>query len=62
MFALWHRLDCEGKTVGPRIPRHPFWLGLLWERQDGYIAGLPPAVQRVLFGGLARLERAVGYV
>jgi mannose-6-phosphate isomerase-like protein (cupin superfamily) len=61
MFELWHRLDREGRTVGPGIPRNPLWLGVLWERQDGYIAGPPPAVQRLIFGGLARLARTVGY-
>lgn len=61
MFELWHRLDRQGKTLGPGIPKNPLWLGVLWERQDGYIAGLPPAAQRLVLGGLARLARAVGY-
>lgn len=61
MFELWHRLDRQGKTLGPGIPKNPLWLGVLWERQDGYIAGLPPVAQRLVLGGLARLARAVGY-
>ena len=35
-------------------------MGLLWERQEGYVAGLPEPVQRLVFGGLARLTRQVG--
>lgn len=61
MFELWHRLDLEGKTNRRGVPTNPLALGLLWERQDGYIAGLPASVQRLVFGGLARLARLVGY-
>ncbi len=61
MFELWHRLDLEGKTNRQGVPTNPLALGLLWERQDGYVAGLPASVQRLVFGGLARLARLVGY-
>lgn len=60
MFELWHRLDGAGKTNRQGVPRNPLWLGLLWERMDGYIAGPPAAVQRIVFGGLARLARLFG--
>jgi len=61
MFELWHRLDREGKTTQQGVPRNPLWMGLLWEYQDGYIAGIPPFVQRIVLGGLARLARLAGY-
>ena len=61
MFELWHRLDRDGKTTRRGIPRDPLWLGLLWELQDGYVAGVPASLQRLVFGGLARLARLFGY-
>lgn len=61
MFELWHRLDLEGKTNRRGVPVNPLLLGLLWELQDGYVAGVPAFVQRFVFGGLARLARLVGY-
>jgi mannose-6-phosphate isomerase-like protein (cupin superfamily) len=61
MFELWHRLDLAGKTDRHGAPKDPLALGLLWELQDGYLAGVPAFVQRVFFGGLARLARVAGY-
>jgi len=61
MFELWHRLDAEEKTNRHGVPKDPLWLGLLWEHQGGYVAGVPPFVQEIVFGGLARLARLVGY-
>ena len=61
MFELWHRLDVAGKTNRQGVPTNPLALGLLWERQDGYVAGIPEPVQRLVFGGLARLARLAGY-
>jgi mannose-6-phosphate isomerase-like protein (cupin superfamily) len=61
MFELWHRLDLAGKTNRRGMPRDPLALGLLWELQDGYLAGVPASVQRFVFGGLARLARSTGY-
>lgn len=61
MFELWHRLDLEGKTNRQGVPTNPLALGLLWERQDGYVTGLPASLQGLVFGGLARLARLVGY-
>lgn len=59
MFAMWHHLDQQGRTFGPGIPRDPLWLALLWELQEGYLAGPPLALQRLVLGGLARLARRV---
>lgn len=39
----------------------PLTIGLLWELQDGYVAGVPEFAQRLAFGGLARLARWIGY-
>ena len=61
MFELWHRLDLEGKTNRQGVPTSPLALGLLWELQDGYVAGVPAVAQRLVFGGLARLARWIGY-
>ncbi|WP_306359432.1 hypothetical protein [Nocardia sp. CC227C] len=62
MFELWHALDAAGKTTAAnRVPRDPLALALLWDYQDGYLAGIPPRLQRAVLGGLARLARALGY-
>ncbi len=61
MFELIHRLDLAGKLNERGIPTNPLLLGLLWERIDGYIAGPPVFFQKLVFGGLARLARLVGY-
>ena len=61
MFELWHRLDLEGKTNRQGVPTSPLALGLLWELQDGYVAGVPTLLQRLVFGGLARQARRTGY-
>src|SRR3712207_8539834 len=46
--SLWHRLDLEGKTNQRGIPTSPLALGLLWELQDGYVAGVPAVAQRLV--------------
>jgi mannose-6-phosphate isomerase-like protein (cupin superfamily) len=51
MFELWHRLDVAGRTNRQGVPKNPLALGLLWELQDGYLAGVPAFFQRLLFGG-----------
>jgi mannose-6-phosphate isomerase-like protein (cupin superfamily) len=61
MFELWHRLDLAGKTNRHGVPKDPLALGLLWELQDGYLAGAPALLQRLVLGSLARLARLVGY-
>ncbi|WP_280487462.1 cupin domain-containing protein [Nocardia farcinica] len=61
MFELWSALDLAGRTTAGRIPRNPLALALLWEYQDGYLAGVPAWAQRVVLGGLARIARRVGY-
>jgi mannose-6-phosphate isomerase-like protein (cupin superfamily) len=61
MFEVWHRLDLAGKTNRQGVPKDPLALGLLWELQDGYLAGIPAPLQRLVFGGLARVARLLGY-
>jgi hypothetical protein len=61
MFELWHRLDLAGKTNRHGVPKDPLALGLLWELQGDYLAGVPASLQRVVFGGLARVARIVGH-
>ena len=62
MFQLWHNLDAAHKTtVRTRMPRDPLALALLWDYQDGYLAGIPVWLQHAVFGGLARLATRLGY-
>lgn len=61
MFAIIHKLELEGLTNSKGIPRNPLWIGLAWESMDGYLAGPPAWLQRILFGGLARLAHKRGY-
>jgi quercetin dioxygenase-like cupin family protein len=61
MFELLNKLETEGKLNARGIPRNPLWLGLAWKTMDGYIAGPPRWVQRLVFGGLAKLAEAIGY-
>ena len=61
MFEVWHRLDLAGKTNRQGVPKDPLALGHLWELQDGYLAGVPATLQRLVFGGLARVARLLGY-
>ncbi|MEV0551212.1 cupin domain-containing protein [Nocardia salmonicida] len=62
MFEFWSGLDNANKTTASKLPRNPLALGLLWEYQDGYLAGPPALLQRLIFGGLAGLARRTGYV
>jgi mannose-6-phosphate isomerase-like protein (cupin superfamily) len=61
MFQLWSALDNAGKTTGAGVPRNPVAVAMLWELQDGYLAGIPAPVQRAVLGTLARLARRTGY-
>ncbi|MFI5716692.1 cupin domain-containing protein [Nocardia sp. NPDC051750] len=61
MFALWSALDEAGATTDSRVPRNPLALALLWELQDGYLAGIPPWLQRLTLGSLAAIARRTGY-
>ncbi|MBB5917899.1 hypothetical protein BJY24_006811 [Nocardia transvalensis] len=60
MFRLWQALDAAGKTTRGGVPRNPLALALLWDHQDGYLAGIPAVAQRAVLGGLARLARRLG--
>lgn len=57
MFSFWHQLDSTGKTTRAGVPRNPLDLATLWALQDGYVAHIPPWLQRVTLGGLARLVK-----
>ncbi|MFI8978402.1 hypothetical protein ACIGO9_36365 [Nocardia asteroides] len=48
-------------STASRLPRNPLALGLLWEFQDGYLAGPPAPLQRLVFGGSAAPARRTGY-
>ncbi|WP_240644331.1 cupin domain-containing protein [Paenibacillus paeoniae] len=61
MFELIHKLETEGLMNRKGLPRNPLWLGAAWASMDGYIAGPPKFVQKVLLGGLGRLAKALGY-
>lgn len=61
MFELWCALDNAGKTTRSGVPRDPLALALLWEQQDGYLAGVPAWLQRAVLGPLAGFARRIGY-
>ncbi|WP_020616557.1 cupin domain-containing protein [Paenibacillus daejeonensis] len=61
MFQVVHKLESEGKMSPGGIPRNPLWLGVAWSCIDGYLAGPPKLLQRIVLGGLAKLARALGY-
>ncbi|WP_280460844.1 cupin domain-containing protein [Nocardia carnea] len=61
MFTLWSALDEAGATTGAGVPRNPLALALLWELQDGYLAGIPSWLQRATLGSLAAIARRTGY-
>ncbi|MBD2846999.1 cupin domain-containing protein [Paenibacillus sp. IB182496] len=61
MFALIHKLELEGKLSKGGMPRHPLWLGAAWASIDGYLAGPPLWLQRLVLGGLARAAERRGY-
>jgi hypothetical protein len=54
MFEYWHALDADGRTSPSGVPRHPLDLAVLWQLQDGYLAGPPAWLQRLLLRPLAR--------
>lgn len=61
MFPLWHNLYAAHKTtVRSRMPRSPLALALLWDYQDGYLAGIPVWLQHAVFGGPARPATRIG--
>ncbi|MEU1982680.1 cupin domain-containing protein [Nocardia sp. NPDC019395] len=61
MFSLWSALDEAGATTDSGVPRNPLALALLWELQDGYLAGIPAWPQRAVLGSLAAIARRTGY-
>lgn len=61
MFVLIHKLECAGKLNKQGIPRNPLWLGVAWACIDGYLAGPPRFIQKVVLGGLAKLADKLGY-
>ncbi|WP_328392250.1 hypothetical protein [Nocardia sp. NBC_00416] len=61
MFTLWSALDGAGATTRSGIPRNPLALALLWNLQDGYLAGIPAWLQRAILGSLAAIARRTGY-
>ncbi|GAF66028.1 hypothetical protein BTS2_2928 [Bacillus sp. TS-2] len=61
MFKLIHKLDEKNQLNSKGIPRNPLWLSMAWECMDGYLDGIPPVIQRIVFGNLARFARAIGY-
>lgn len=61
MFAFMFALDVTGRVSRFGVPLNPLALGVLWRLQDGYLTGIPPRVQEIVFGGLARLADRLGY-
>lgn len=61
MFILWHALDRAGATTRSGVPRNPLALALLWDLQDGYLAGIPVWLQRAVLGTLTAIAQRTGY-
>jgi len=63
VYATLYGLARAGKVNRAGLP-HLLQLAVMMERlqhHGGYLGGLPPLIQRGLFGGLAVLGRACGY-
>jgi len=63
LFSTMNGLARDGKMNRTGMP-NPLQLAVMLrelQQHGGYIGGPPPAVQRVLFGGLAFVGRAFGY-
>lgn len=60
MFERIYALARAGRMTARGAPKGLFAAALVWESMDGYIAGIPPVVQRVFFGAVARLARLLG--
>jgi mannose-6-phosphate isomerase-like protein (cupin superfamily) len=54
-IRIAYGLARDGKTIRGGIPRNPLQLALLFEISETYVPALPLAVQRGIFGPLARL-------
>ncbi len=61
MFKLIHKLAKQNSLNSNGIPRNPLWIGTAWKCIDGYLAGPPIFLQKVVFGGFAGLARTIGY-
>lgn len=59
-IRIAYGLARDGKTIRGGIPRNPLQLALLFEISETYVPGLPLAVQRGIFGPLARLAHRLG--
>ena len=60
MFELIYALARAGRMNARGAPKGSFAAALVWEKMDGSIAGIPPLVQRLFFGSVARLARLLG--
>lgn len=63
VYATLYGLARAGKVNKAGLP-NPLQLAVMLhrlQRHGGYIAGIPPVVQRGLFGGLAGIGRVLGY-
>jgi mannose-6-phosphate isomerase-like protein (cupin superfamily) len=54
-IRIAYGLARDGKTIRGGVPRNPLQLALLLEISETYVPALPLAVQRGIFGPLARL-------
>lgn len=59
-IRIAYGLARDGKTIRGGAPRNPLELALLIEISETYFPAVPVAVQRGIFGPLARLARRLG--
>lgn len=60
MFEMIYDLAQAGRMSATGAPRGLFGMALLWEKMDGYVAGPPAVLQRMVMGIIARLARLLG--
>jgi len=51
----------DGKTNKKGVPRNLFELALVYELAESYVVGVPPFLQKTIFGTLAEVARWRGY-
>jgi quercetin dioxygenase-like cupin family protein len=60
LIRIVYGLARDGKTIRGGVPRNPLELALVFEISETYLPTLPLAVQRGVFGPLARLAHRLG--
>lgn len=57
MFEITFRLAQQGRLTAKGMPKTLTDTAVLWELMEGYVAGVPPWLQRWILGRIARRAR-----